>query len=117
MTKEEVIDIVKSYGLIVVPSSSEFDVNFPEYDKFWDYKGYAAPNKLMIVRFFIGLIPTITVYDTLIRTKNGFVINRQRSYDLSDYTPKRMHNLIKRIQKQIKTELIAKRLEGIKQDF
>ena len=117
MTETEVENIAKSYGLTIKSSSMEFEANFPEYEKFWDYKTYYAPNKLFIVRNFFGWEPVITVYNTLIRTKNGYIINRQKTYPLPVYTPKRLHNLIKRIQKQIKVELIAKRLEGIKQDF
>jgi hypothetical protein len=117
MTITELKDIAKSYGLIIYSDSIEDDVYFPENDKFWDNITYTAPNKLFFVRTFCGCESTITVYNTLIRTKNGYTINRQKTYPLPVYTPKRLHNLIKRIQKQIKVELIAKRLEGIKQDF
>ena len=117
MTDNEAENIAKSYGLIIKSSSIEFEAYFPENDKFWDNIGYNAPHKLFIVRTFLGCEPTITVYNTLIRTKNGYTINRQQTYPLKLYTSKRLHNLIKRIQKQIKVELIAKRLEGIKQDF
>jgi hypothetical protein len=117
MTDNEVENIAKSYGLTIKSSSMEFEANFPENDKFWDNITYTAPNKLFFVRTFCGCESTITVYNTLIRTKNGYTINRQRTYPLELYTPRKLHNLIKRIQKQIKVELIAKRLEGIKQDF
>jgi hypothetical protein len=117
MTDNEVENIAKSYGLTIKSSSMEFEAYFPENDKFWDNITYTAPNKLFFVRTLCNCESTITVYNTLIRTKNGYTINRQRTYPLELYTPRKLHNLIKRIRKQIKVELIAKRLEGIKQDF
>ena len=113
MTVTELKDIAKSYGLIVAEDGIWIDVFFEDIPGFWDFKNYNYPHKLIDYNNFY-----ITVYTKLRRTKSGkFVIINQRTYNINDYTTRRLHNLINRIQKQIKVELIAKRLDGIKQDF
>lgn len=115
MTITELKDIAKSYGLIVKDDEHDvwIEVFFNNIPEFWDNENYNYPNKLIDCRnsYF-------NVYTKLRKTKSGkFVINIQKHYHINNYTPRRLHNLIKRIQKQIKVKLIAKRLEGIKQDF
>ena len=113
MTVAELKDIAKSYGLIVDEDDIWIEVFFEDIPGFWDFKNYIKSNKLIDFQNSY-----ITVYTKLRKTKSGkFVIINQRTYNINDYTTRRLHNLIKRIQKQIKVELIAKRLEGIKQDF
>lgn len=113
MTVAELKDIAKSYGLIVDEDDIWIEVFFEDIPGFWDFKNYIKSNKLIDFQNSY-----ITVYTKLRKTKSGkFVIINQRNYNINNYTPRRLHNLIKRIQKQIKVELIAKRLEGIKQDF
>lgn len=113
MTITELKDIAKSYGLIVYETGVWLEVFFEDIPGFWDVKNYSYPHKLIAYENSF-----ITVYTKLRRTKSGkFVIINQRNYNINNYTSRRLHNLIKRIQKQIKVELIAKRLEGIKQDF
>jgi len=114
MTVAELKDIAKSYGLIVEEESDNWiDVLFEDNSEFWDCKDYIFPNKLIAYENSF-----ITVYTKLRKTKSGkFVIINKRTYNINNYTTRKFHNLIKRIQKQIKVELIAKRLDGIKQDF
>ena len=115
MDISELKNIAESYGLEILnrPTSGIIEVFFEDYPGFWDFKNYIKSNKLIDFQNSY-----ITVYTKLRKTKSGkFVIINQRSYNINDYTTRRLHNLIKRIQKQIKVELIAKRLEGIKQDF
>lgn len=113
MTITELKDIAKSYGLIVDEDGDWIDVFFENIPGFWEGKEYGNPNLLIDYNNSY-----ITVYTKLLKTKSGkFVINNQRTYNINNYTSRRLHNLIKRIQKQIKVELIAKRLERIKQDF
>jgi len=115
MTVAELKDIAKSYGLVVVKVgfAQWIDVLFEDIPEFWNFKDYIFPNKLIAYENSY-----ITVYTKLRKTKSGkFVIINQRHYNINYYTTRKLHNLIKRIQKQIKVELIAKRLNGIKQDF
>ena len=115
MNISELKDIAKSYGLIVKDNEHDIwvEVLFEDIPEFWNFKDYYYPHKLIDFQNSY-----ITVYTKLRRTKSGkFVIINQRSYNINNYTTRRLHNLINRIQKQIKVELIAKRLEGIKQDF
>ena len=123
MTITELKDIAKSYGLIVKNDENDLcvEVLFENIPEFWDFKDYYSPHKLIEYEnklFNYKNSYIITVYTRLRRTKSGkFVIINKRNYNINDYTTRKLHNLIKRIQKQIKVELIAKRLEGIKQDF
>lgn len=115
MTITELKDIAKSYGLIVKDDEHDIwiDVLFEDIPEFWNFKDYFSPHKLIDYENSY-----ITVYTKLRKTKSGkFVIINQRHYNINYYTTRKLHNLIKRIQKQIKVELIAKRLNGIKQDF
>jgi hypothetical protein len=113
MTVAELKDIAKSYGLVVEESVYWIDILFEDNPEFWDCKDYSYPHKLIAYENNY-----ITVYTKLRKTKSGkFVIINQRTYNINNYTTRKFHNLIKRIQKQIKIELIAKRLNGIKQDF
>lgn len=111
----ELKNIAESYGLEVLNKKSidAVVVNFEDYADFWD-EDYIHPNELVSALFGELVVNTSLKKD---KKSGKYVLSRRMTYPLKNYTTNELHNLINRISKSIKKELIMHKISKIEQDF
>lgn len=115
MNISELKNIAESYGLEILNKKSIYAVvvNFEDYPGFWD-EDYIHPNELVSALFGELVVNTSLKKD---KKTGKYVLSRRRTYSLKDYTTSELYNLINRISKSIKKELIQYKISKIEKDF